>query len=260
MINKCLIYSYLSLCNLFEINSIIRYYSNYYDVVYVVSKDNYYTSAFNIFSDNKKIITLCIKIDTMTIPNNHYIFDLYKDSTIINLSLNDDLNSFAKNYYNNINLDYNLKSIYNKINRNNFFEEKFYNKVMKKYIFINNYEDNNLKKYNKYIFINDYQNNESKKINIYSDYPIYHPEINYYINNKNSIFYDYWINEKSDNILDYCKIMENAHELHLVYNDFFCLSLFLNLENVKNKYIYTDIINIKDYYDIKDWKIIYINC
>ena len=250
MINKCLIYGNLNICNFFEINGIIRYYSNIYDEVYVVSKNNYYDSACNIFLDNKRIIILSLDIQDEIIPNNHYIFDLYKDIDNINLNLENDIDNimfFAKNYYNKINLDYNLRYKYEKINRNNIFENKFYDKVMKKYN-------------NSYIFINDYTNLNYQKITIHSKLPIYHPKVNYYNDNTYSKFYDYWCNESSDNILDYCKILENAYEIHLVYNDFFCLANFLNLSNVKNKYIYTDLVNIKDYYEnIKDWKVIFVN-
>jgi len=250
MINKCLIYGNLNICNLFEINGIIRYYSNIYDEVYVVSKNNYYNSASNIFLDNKKIIILSLDIQDEVIPNNHYIFDLYKDIDNINLNNIDNINNnffLAKNYYNSINLDYNLRYKYEKINRNNLFENKFYDKIMKKYN-------------NSYIFINDYTSLNYQKITIYSKLPIYHPKVNYYNDTANSTFYDYWSNESSDNILDYCKIIENAYEIHLAYNEFFCLANFLNLSNVKNKYIYTDLINIKDYYEnLKDWKIIFVN-
>ncbi len=248
MINKCLIYSNLNICNLFEINGIIRYYSNIYDEIYVVCKNNYYNSACNIFLDNKKIIILSLDIQDEIINKDHYIFDYYKNN-IINLILdnsNDKHYYIGKNYYNKANLDYYLRYSYEKINRNHIFENKFYEKIMKKYN-------------NNYIFINDYTSYNYKKINIYSKLPIYHPKINYYHDDKYSNFYDYWNNESSDNILDYCKILENAYEIHLAYNEFFCLANFLNLCNVKNKYIYTDIVNIKDYYEnLKDWKIIYV--
>jgi hypothetical protein len=248
MINKCLIYGNLNICNLFEINGIIRYYSNIYDEIYVVCKNNYYNSACNIFLDNKKIIILSLDIQDEIINNDHYIFDYYKNN-IINLILdnsNDKHYHIGKNYYNKANLDYSLRYRYEKINRNHIFENKFYEKIMKKYN-------------NNYIFINDYTSYNYKKINIYSKLPIYHPKINYYEDDKYSNFYDYWNNESSDNILDYCKILENAYEIHLAYNEFFCLANFLNLYNVKNKYIYTDIVNIKDYYEnLKDWKIIYV--
>lgn len=249
MINKCLIYGNLNICNLFEINGIIRYYSNIYDEIYVVCKNNYYNSAYNIFSDNKKIIILSLDIQDEIIPSDHYIFHLYKDNIIINLTLDSNIKNYflSKNYYNKINLDYSLRYKYEKINRNNIRENKFYEKIMKKYN-------------NSYIFINDYTKLNYKKINIYNKLPIYHPKINYYNDNIYSIFYDYWNGESSDNILDYCKILENAYEIHLAYNDFFCLANFLNLSNVKNKYIYTDLVNIKDYYEnLKDWKIIYVN-
>lgn len=248
MINKCLIYGNLNICNLFEINGIIRYYSNIYDEIHIVCKSNYYNSACNIFCDNKKIIILSLDINDEIIDNNHYIFTYYKDN-IINLTLDKsiDKNFFiGKNYYTKANLDYNFKYNYEKINRNVIFENKFYEKIMKKYN-------------NNYIFIDDTTKFNYKKINIYNTIPIYHPKINYYNDNKYSSFYDYWNGESSDNILDYCKILENAYEIHLAYNEFFCLANFLNLSNVKNKYIYTDIVNIKDYYEnIKDWKIIYV--
>jgi hypothetical protein len=78
---------------------------------------------------------------------------------------------------------------------------------------------------------------------------IFHPNYNYYPKYCNGII--------SDNITDYCKILENSYEIHVIFSSFFNLCTFLDLSKVTKKYIYTNIANIKDLHiNLKDWNII----
>jgi hypothetical protein len=84
-------------------------------------------------------------------------------------------------------------------------------------------------------------------------------QLNYYNDNPKSEFYNYWNGEISDNISDYCYIIENSEEIHVLFSAFFSLCMYLDLSNVKKKYIYTCIPNIKDYHkNANDWIIVYI--
>ena len=100
-----------------------------------------------------------------------------------------------------------------------------------------------MKNYDKYIFVHD-NNYELKNLinNQNNDIKFFHPNI------KNNI---------SNNILDYCKIIENSEEIHVIFSAFLNLCMYLDLSKVKKKYIYTNIINIKDLHkNMNDWIII----
>jgi hypothetical protein len=268
MNEKCLIVAHLSVGDLLIVNSIIRYYTTIYNNVYFICKKNNIKSMINIFSDNKHIIPISIDINEDIIPFNHIIYDKFNDYDIIKLGMhNNNWNIlkfnfmidnlpylFFKTFYQQLDFDYNMRYKFEKINRNYKNEITFFNNVMKKY--------------DKYIFIHDIRNNNNEyknyekfvidSLNFYDKIiPIFHPNINYY--NNTSLFYDYWQNIISDNILDYCHIIENAEEIHLVFSSFLNLCVFLDLSKVKKKYIYTNIINIKELHkNLNDWEIIYI--
>jgi hypothetical protein len=258
MNNKCIIIPHLSIGDLLIINSIIRYYTSKYINVYFLCKKKNLKSMINIFSDNNNIVPICIDIIEDILPDNHYIYEKYKEFDIIKLGLHNnnwyifksdliigDLPySFFKTFYRQLELDYEIRYKYEKITRNYDNEIIFFNKVMKNY--------------DKYIFIHDCDKNNLLDIkNSEKFISIFHPNINYY--NDNSEFYNYWLNIISDNILDYCKIIENSEEIHVIFSSFFNLCMYLDLSKVKKKYIYTNIINIKDLHiNMKDWIIVYI--
>jgi hypothetical protein len=259
MNENCIIIPHLNIGDLFIINGIIRYYTLIYSKVYFLCKKNNIKSMINIFSDNNNIIPLCIDIIEDIIPHNHYIYEKYKNFDIIKLGLHNNNwyvlksniivgnlpYSFFKTFYKQLDLDYEIRYKFEKINRNYNNEIIFFNKVMKNY--------------NKYIFLHD---NNSDKINLLNiknidNIPVFHPNMNYY--NEKSTFYNYWLNIISDNILDYCKIIEKSEEIHVTFSSFFNLCMYLDLSKVKKKYIYTNIINIKDLHkNMKDWYIVYI--
>jgi len=251
---KCLIVGHLSCSDLLTINGLTRYYTDIYNYVYVLCKKKNYKTFNQVYSDNNSIIPIFIDIEDNIISNDHYIFDLYSNIDIIRLgSLNNNWYvlksdylldnipySFFKTFYKQCDLDYKIRYKYEKINRNHIYEKHFYNNVMLKY--------------NKYIFLHDVKN---EIILDNSEYQIFHPNKNYY--KDNSQYYNLWNGLISDNLLDYSYILENALEIHVTYSSFFALCMFLNLEKVKKKNIYTKIANIKDYHiNLNNWNIIYI--
>jgi len=256
MNDKCLIIGHLSLYDLFITNSIVRYYTKKYNIVYVLCKKNNLKTIIQMYSDNKHIFPISIDLSENIIPFEHYIFDIFnKDCDIIKLGLHNNNwfiykssyndgyfpNLFFKTFYEQVDLDYNIRYKYEKINRNISSEQLFYLKCM------NNYNNN-------YIFLyldTEYNQNDTNQcLNLFSKE--YMKE-----NNNSTIFTPCWNKSTSDNIFDYCKILENAHEIHVSFNSFFNLCMFIDLSNVKKKYIYTNINNIKDFHkNMVYWNII----
>ena len=252
---ECLIISHLSLNDLFIINGIINYYAIKYNKIYLACKKIYINTIKQFFSHNHIIIPIYIDIDNDIINENHHIFQEYKKCDIIKIGMNNEnwiTNKYDliigkhpylyfQTFYKQLNLNYELKYKYEKINRNFLKEKKFYNDVMFKY------NDD-------YKFVMGIKNND-----IISDnkMAIFTPYYNFY--DKKSILYDYWPNKISTSIFDYCLILEKAKEIHIEFNEFLSLCMFLNISNIK-KYVYTNITNIKDYHkNIEDWNIVYIN-
>jgi len=250
--DKCFIIGHLSLNDLFIINGIIHYYSKLYNTVYIACKKKNYKSIFHCFFNNDLIIPIIIDTTENVLNENHLIFKQNKNLDIIKIGIhNENWNKFKsdliignfpysyfKTFYEQLGLDYEIRYNYEDIYRNEIIEKKFYNKCMQNY--------------DKYKFV--YGIKEDDLIN--DEIPIFHPYKNYY--EKSSKFYNYWNNIISDNIFDYCKIIEKSTEIHLSYSKFLSLSLFLNLDNIKEKNLYTNITNIKDLHKKLDsWNIIY---
>jgi hypothetical protein len=160
---------------------------------------------------------------------------------------------FWRKFYIQANVDYNSRYFYNNINRNIKIENDNYNNLISIYG-------------NKYIFVHDHRNifydhyNKRRNVLIKSELPIFHPNINYYESiDDNNNNYNLWNkNLYKTNLLDYCKIIENAEEIHISDSAFSCLCPYLNLSKVNNKCIYTNF-NIINYHEsFKNWKIINI--
>jgi hypothetical protein len=96
-------------------------------------------------------------------------------------------------------------------------------------------------------------------VHVKRDLPVFHPSVNYYsdLENKTNIYHDMWSSEfMSDNLLDYCTLIENATEIHVSDSAFSCLMPFINLKNVKIKCIYTNF-SVADYHaEFKKWEIL----
>jgi len=158
---------------------------------------------------------------------------------------------FWKTFYDQINLPYKIRYDYEDINRDKEREVKLYNLIISKY------GEN-------YIFLHDHRNikykhfNERPNVHVNSDLPIFHPNFNYY-NDLENDFKDLWNSEfLSDNLLDYCTLIESASEIHISDSAFSCLVPYLDLQKVNKKCIYTSYnLDIEDYHiKYKNWEII----
>ena len=202
MLNKrCFIIGHLSLGDQFIINGIVRYFASIYSFTYILCKRINLKSIISIYSDDKSIIPISIDTDNFIIENDHYLFDLYKDYDIFKIGI---LNnnwfllksnfiidnlpySFFETFYQQLNLEYNLRYKFEKINRNLNRENMYFKIIMKNYIKISNISNisnnDSHNDSNKYIFIhyqkdNIFNNNNNNLIS--NNIPIFHPNYNYY--------------------------------------------------------------------------------
>ena len=242
--NNCIIIPHLSLNDFFIILGIIYYYKSIFNKIYIVAKNTNKDTIENIFLKENRIIPLFINYEKDILDDEHKIYDLYKNCEIIKIGMNNpnwyqyvsNINvgvhpyNYFKTFYEQLNINYELKFKYEYINRNYVKEKLLFNEISKNYkdyIFVFNVNKDNLK-------------SENKKNKIFS------PNINL-------------CNNITENILDYSLILEKSIEIHCTFDYFFFLSMYLNLENVK-KFIYTNIINFKDYHpNSKNWTLIYTN-
>ena len=159
--------------------------------------------------------------------------------------------TFWRAFYSSFKLPYEIRYNYTNFYRNTEREIQLYNNVInnygKEYIFVHDHQSINYQHY-------DIRQNVIIKHNL----PIFHPNINYYFNDTEHDYYNLWNNSFStDNILDYCTLIENATEIHINDSVFSCICPYLNLDKINNKYIYTNI-NIRDYHtSYNSWNIIY---
>lgn len=273
MNKNCVILFHLSTGDCLTMYACISHYCKIYENLYIFCLERNEKFIKQLYY-NKNVI---IKLIPQKEHNNcklHYAAPLNYISKYLNELTNYDLiksgNSFSEDgkiidewnkmtgefwnkFYFQVNLPYEIRYNYNDINRNYIDEKNFYEKI------INIYGS-------KYIFVQDHQHinykHKGRKINlnmnnIDSDIPIFHPNINFYQNYKGHKFYNLW-NENliSDNLLDYCMILENAEKIIIIDSSFGCLCPYLKLENVKEKKIYSNL-NLIDYHkSFKDWEII----
>ena len=160
-------------------------------------------------------------------------------------------NGFWERFYTQLNLPYRTRYEYEAINRNKERELNLYKLVVSKYG-------------EKYIFLHDHRNIEYQhysirsNVQVESELPVFHPNFNYYDGLVNNCKYHAWSSElMSDNLLDYCTLIENATEIHVSDSAFSCLMPFLDLKNVKKKCIYTAGLDVVSYHDeYKNWEIV----
>jgi hypothetical protein len=150
-----------------------------------------------------------------------------------------------------LNLPYRIRYQYEDINRNNERELSLYNSIVG--MFGKNY-----------IFLHDHRNiaythyDIRPNVRVKSDLPVFHPNINYYseLENETNPHHDLWSSEfMSDNLLDYCTLIENSTEIHVSDSSFSCLMPFLDLKNVKRKCIYTTLDVVSYHSEFKNWEI-----
>jgi hypothetical protein len=162
------------------------------------------------------------------------------------------IGEFWRKFYYQAGLDYSIRYKYMNINRDHEREMQLYNKVVKKYG-------------EKYIFIHDHghitYDHQGRKsyLNrdiINNDIPLFHPNINFYKSNPGHKFSKLWSEDLiSDNLLDYCTIIERAEKINIIDSVFICLVPYLDLSNVKDKRVKSKL-NLKDYDKrLSSWKV-----
>ena len=163
---------------------------------------------------------------------------------------NFDESNFWIRFYDQINLPYSTRYDYEDINRNKERELNLYNSIVSKYG-------------EKYIFLHDHRHinyrhyDERANVHVDSELPVFHPNFNYYSDLANNCHHHLWSAELlSDNLLDYCTLIENATEIHISDSAFSCLMPFLDLKNVKKKCISTkyDVVGYHNSYE--NWEIV----
>lgn len=171
-------------------------------------------------------------------------------------------NHFWEECYNVLGLSYKIRYDYEDINRNKERELNLYNLIVSKYG-------------EKYIFLHDHRSVKNKhhcdRGNVYveSELPVFHPNMNYYSVSligslalpppppENNCNYHLWSSEFStDNLLDYCTLIENATEIHIGDSSFSCLMPFLDLKNVKKKCIHTSLDMPNYHNEYANWEIV----
>lgn len=162
------------------------------------------------------------------------------------------IGEFWKKFYHQAKLDYSIRYKYTEINRDHEREMQLYNKIVEKYG-------------EKYIFIHDHGHitydhlGRKSYLNrdiINNDIPLFHPNINFYKNKLGHKFSKLWSKDLiSDNLLDYCTIIERAEKINIIDSVFICLAPYLDLSNVKDKRVKSKL-NLKDYDKrLSSWKV-----
>ena len=162
----------------------------------------------------------------------------------------DGRDGFWESFYNQLHLPYRMRYDYEDINRNKERELNLYNSIVSKY------GEN-------YIFLHDHRSITYKhycireNVHVDSELPVFHPNINYYSDSENNCNYHLWSSDfSSDNLLDYCTLIENATEIHISDSAFSCLMPFLDLKNVKKKCIHTSLDIISYHNEYTNWEIV----
>ena len=259
MVENCILLFHLSTGDNFTMYAMVIYYSIIYKYVNIFCLHRNINTIKQMYDKNNNIIIHLIenknyngcivsKNDIDKLKNKLINFDII--STGMHNNNFDYSQIFWRCFYKQVNLDYDIRYIYNNINRNYKKEKKFYNKIINKYG-------------NKYIFLNDHRHLFYKhiairpNIKITHEFPIFHSNINYYNGNKNDKYFYFWKKKYlKNNLFDYCMIIENATEIHITDSAFSCLCPYLDLSKVEKKCIYTKYDYVNYHNSFKDWIIL----
>ena len=264
---NCIILSHFEIYDILNISYLIHYLTKKYFIVYLfIKKENiyFYNTCFSHLKNIKYINIDDIITDNDIVINNKDNIKLYINNFIkhdknnyfiIKLGIyNTNWFSF-KNKYEIDNLPINYFEIFNEqintyykknsklniynynLSRNFDNENKFYIQLKEiyktKYIFVYN------------LLQKDIIPNYNREISIYN------PCLNI-CNTKN------WKKLETNSFIDYLKIIENAHELHINDLNMIVFLSFIDLKHIKNKYFYSNKIFIKEYFkNLQDWNFIY---
>ena len=219
-------------------NTIAQLYQPY-ENVHIIILDESHNHSYNHFLVPSQVIEQC----KFLINNSVLLVSGCYEPNF------DTIGAFWERFYDQLKLPYRMRYDYEDIHRNKERETNLYNSIVSKYG-------------EKYIFLHDhrsikfYHNFSRGDVRVESELPVFHPNINYYAGLETKC--DLWSSEFStDNLLDYCTLIENATEIHICDSAFSCLMPFLDLKNVKKKCIYTSLNGIIDYHDeYKNWEIV----
>lgn len=242
---KAFIFTHLGMGDMFTMNGAVRLISTYYDNTTVVCKKIYEKSVKEMYADDFSITFYAIekyeehflspltlsKVRSIAGDADLYLSGLHKINGNVQIhpwnAEQQQCKYFFESFYNDINLSFINRKLYQHINRNIEIENKLYNKI---------------KSFNTpYVFVHDETYN--LKINVLQEYLekddtiVFNPNKNFYENKPSHKFYSIW--EGIFNILDYCKIIENADQLYLTDSSFYCLACCLNLKNNQIRKVYS---------------------
>jgi hypothetical protein len=232
----------MGLGDMFTMNGATRKLLEKYKKIIVVCKKEYVKTVRQMYSDEPRISVYPLNNIGCLADLNDPIYDqhhryTYKFTGYYDKKLFDKLSGyFFEKFYLQLGFHYKDKVKYEKLIRNHDLENKIYNQFKQCYG-------------QKYIFTHDHRGyiphyNPRTLVHIPKNaIPIFHPNINYYVPNES--YYDLWEikwnRQIYDNILHYCKIIENAEEIHVRDSCFSCLCHFLDLSKVKKKVLYTNL-------------------
>jgi hypothetical protein len=221
---NCIILHHLFTGDCFIMYPCICYYAEKYKNIYIFCLERNETFIKQLYSKMNVIITV--------IPQ--------KEHDKCNLPYAAPL-SYINKYLPTIK-DYNLVKTGNsfsengKINRNHERELDFYKKITsiygKEYIFVHDHRNINYTHKARSVYINKNIINENEHI------PVFHPSVNFYNDHTENKFYMLWDKDLiTNNILDFCMILEKATQINIIDSSFVHLCTYLDLSKVKEKKI-----------------------
>ena len=257
MDKDCIIMYHLGAGDGFTMYAAVRHYQKIYKAVHIFCLNRNRHAIMQLYQPYNNVMINIIEDWDVVSPHKKLTQTFESQSKQFDLllcgnyhGLFEGSNGFWERFYDHLHLPYNMRYHYPDINRNKEREMALHNAVISKYG-------------EKYIFLHDHRG--IKYINYYagrptvhvaSELPVFHPNFNYYTDSEHA-YHHLWSSELlSDNLLDYCTLIENATEIHITDSAFSCLMPFLDLQNVKKKCIYTgyDIIGYHDAY--KNWDVV----
>ncbi len=255
-INKsCIILLHQGAGDCLTFYGLVRIYQIIYNKVYIFSLERNRNLMNQLYEDyiNINIINIQRKEIEDKIPDEdllmleNYIKNNNEEYDIIATGSNKErthVGFFWNYFYRQANLDYSIRYSFPLIKRNMKRELDLYNKV------ISIYGVN-------YVFVHDHRSiynekkNKRNNVSIKCDLPIFHPNINYYIaeNDNDNLYNNLWTHELStNNILDYCLVIENCKGLFLNDSCFSCLVVYLDTSRIIEKRIYSPL-NFPEYHN-----------
>ena len=259
MDKSCIFLFHLSTGDNFTMYAAVRHFQKIYKDVFIVCLHRNRLTVTQLYEPykNVRVIIIDANYNNYVAPPQliEHFKSQIKDSDLFVTGYHDPNfngeNHFWETFYNQLHLPYSMRYDYEDIHRNKERELNLYNSVISKYG-------------EKYIFVHDHRNIKythysiRANVHIESDVPVFHPNINYYSGLDGHGHGHLWNSEfMSDNLLDYCTLIENSTEIHISDSAFSCLMPFLDLKNVKKKCIHTDLLDIHNYHDeFKNWEIV----